>query len=201
MNTPAIPVAPGATPSAAPPSPTFGAGARLLRWIKGSPLLHAVVVVVLAVALVALAITHLVEVARVEDRAAADRAALVEKATSALDAQTSALLRLSALPLGWAIRDALLKDDLTSADTYLQRIVHERNVTGAALIGADGKVRLASNRKLETHSAAEAFPGIAINQESPMVVPTTKALNVVVPIMGYDRKLGTLIFSYARPSM
>lgn len=201
MDTPAIPVVPSATPSAAARSQTFGPGGRLLRWIKGNPLLHAVVIVVLAIALVALAITHLVEIKRVKDGAAADRAALVERATAALDAKTSALLRLSALPLGWAIRDALLKDDYTSADTYLQRIVQERNVTGAALIGADGKVRLASNQKLETHSAAEAFPGIAINQESPTVVPTTKVLNVVVPVMGYDRKLGTLIFSYARPSM
>ena len=102
--------------------------------------------------------------------------------------------------MGWAVRSALLKDDLTSVDTYLQRIVQERHVTGAALVGADGKVRLAGDRKLEKLSAAQAFPGVALDGQSPTLAAGERDLRVVVSVMGYDRRLGVLIFSYARPT-
>ena len=154
----------------------------------------------LTLGVIALTVARAVEISRVKQRAAEERAAVLQAATEALATQTSSLLRLSALPLGWAIRSALLKDDLNSVDTYLQRIVQERHVTGAALVGADGKVRLAGNRKLEKLSAEEAFPGLAINGQSPTVTPGEHDLRAVVPVMGYDRRLGTFIFSYARPT-
>jgi hypothetical protein len=188
----------------APPSdgggtpPRQGIGARVLQWVKHSPGLHAVVIVILALGAGGLAVMRAVDVARVERRSAEERAGLVRTATEALTARTSSLLRLSALPLGWAVRSALLKDDLNSVDTYLQKIVQEPHVTGAAFVGPDGKVRLASNRKLEGHAAAEAFPGVAVDQQSPTTIAAERDVRVIVPVMGYDRRLGTLILSYAR---
>ncbi len=137
---------------------------------------------------------------RVRDAAADERAALVQSATQTLTNETSSLLRLSALPLAWAIRSALLKDDFATADAYVQRMVHEKNVTGVALVTTDGKVRLAGSRNLEGHPAAETFPGVALNGSEPAVNSADRDVRVVVPIMGIDRRLGTLIFSYATPS-
>jgi hypothetical protein len=154
----------------------------------------------LALALVAGAVAHLIEVRAVREAAADERAALLQSARKALTDQTSSLLRLSALPLAWAIRGALLQDDFATADAYVQRMVQEKHVTGVALVTADGKVRLAGSRKLEGHLAAEAFPGVALNDAEPVVVTSPNALRAVVPIMGIDRRLGTLIFSYAAPS-
>jgi C4-dicarboxylate-specific signal transduction histidine kinase len=160
--------------------------------------LHAVVIVVLALGAAGLAIARVVDVDRVERRASEERAALARNATEALTARTAALLRLSALPLGWAVRGALLKDDFNSVDAYLQKIVQEPQVTAAALVGTDGKVRLASNRKLENHPVDEAFPGVRIDQQNPTTTSTDSDVRVIVPIMGYDRRLGTLILSYQR---
>ena len=173
---------------------------RFKRWIGSSPRLHAVVIAVLALALVAGAVAHLIELRGVREAAADERSALVQSATKELTDQRSSLLRLSALPLAWAIRGALLKDDFATADAYVQRMVQEKHVTGVALVTADGKVRLAGSRKLEGHPAEEAFPGVALNDAEPVVVTSDNALRAVVPIMGIDRRLGTLIFSYAAPS-
>jgi len=175
-------------------------GGRIKRWIVSSPRLHAVIIGALALTLVALAVAHVVELHGVREAAADERAALVQFATQTLTDQTSSLLRLSALPLAWAIRSALLKDDFATADAYVQRMVQERHVMGVALVTADGKVRLAGSRKLEGHPAAEAFPGVVLNEAEPVVVTSDNALRAVVPIMGIDRRLGTLIFSYAAPS-
>ena len=174
---------------------------RFKGWIISSPRLHAVIIGALALALVALAIAHVVEVHSVRDAAADERAALVQSATQTLTDQTSSLLRLSALPLAWAIRGALLKDDVATADAYVQRMVQEKHVKGVALVTADGKVRLAGNRKLEGHPAAEAFPGVLLNEAEPVVVTSDSVLRAVIPIMGIDRRLGTLIFTYAAPSV
>lgn len=201
MDAPRPPAPNSSSRSAEPGEPPHpGLRRRLVRWLQTNPTLHAVVIVALALGLIALALERTVEISLVKQRAAEERAAVLHSATEALATQTSSLLRLSALPLGWAVRSALLKDDLTSVDTYLQRIVQERHVTGAALVGADGKVRLAGNRKLEKLSAEAAFPGVAISGQSPTVTTGEHDLRAVVPVMGYDRRLGTVIVSYARPT-
>ena len=158
---------------------------RIERWIKSSTKLHTVVIVVLAVAVVGFAGARIVAERQAEEQ----RIALQEHFQAALAEQASSLLRMSALPLAWAVRSALLKDDLTSIEGYLQR---------AVLLGGDDKIRLASNGKLNGRSAQETFPEIALGQQSPAVVTTDKEVRVVVPVMGYDRRLGTLILSYSR---
>ncbi len=183
-----------------PKTPDASPRHRIKHWIASSPKLHAVIIGGLALALVALAVAHLVEINQVRDAAANERAALVQSATQTLADETSSLLRLSALPLAWALRSALLKDDFASADAYVQRMVQEKHVTGIALVTADGKVRLAGSRKLEGHPAVEAFPGVVLNESAPAVSAADRDLRVVVPIMGIDRRLGTLIFGYAAPS-
>lgn len=173
---------------------------RIRNWIATSAKLHAVVIGILAIALVALVVAHFVIVSGIHRQEANARAAVVRSAAQTLTDETSALLRLSALPLGWAIRSALLKDDFGAADAYVQRIVQEKHVTGVALVTPDGKVRLAGSRKLEGRPAAEAFPGVALNESAPAISSANGQEHVTVPIMAIDRRLGTLIFSYATPT-
>lgn len=190
-----------------PPSNVQGALAaetrreRLKRWVASSPRLHAAIIGALALALVVLGVAHLIVVKRVRDAAIDERAAVLQSATQTMAAQTSSLLRLSALPLGWAIRSALLKDDFAAADAYLQRVAQEKHVTGAALVTVDGKVRLAGSRKLEGRPATDVFPGVPLNESAPVVISSEHELRAVIPIMEIDRRLGTFIFSYTAPTV
>lgn len=174
--------------------------ARLGTWIRTNPLLHAIVIGALVVALAAVGIGTTVERRRAEQRAAEARAALIHDAEAALTAQASALLKLSALPLGWAFRSALLTNDIATVDTYVGRIVQEPNVTSVALADAGGTITHSSNDKLRGRPVHEAFPQVSIDGHSPQAVATAKDVRIVVPVMGYDRRLGTLIFSYAQRS-
>ncbi len=201
---PSVPPGSPSPPPLPPPlkdsSPPQAWASRLRVWVNKSTALHAGVIIAMATGLIVLAVVQAVAIARIRLQATHERAALVRRETEILTAQTAALLRLSALPLGWAVRGAMLKDDMGSVDTYLQRIVQEPHVTGAALVGPDGKVRLASNRKLENRPAAELFSGVALNGQSPFVMASEGSARVVVPVMGYDRRLGTLILSYLAPT-
>lgn len=172
---------------------------RSLHWVKTNPMLHAVVIVALSLAIVVVAVAGMVSRRSEEHRAAAERAELVRTTNATLAAQTSALLRLSALPLGWAFRAALLKDDATAIDTYLRRMVQEPHVTGIVVVGADGKISHASDQKLQGRPAQGLFPDVPLNGQSPTSVTADREVRIVVPLMGYDRRLGTLVLGYALP--
>jgi hypothetical protein len=168
----------------------------MTEWVKRSAGLHMAVIGLLLLGCLVLAIGWALAVRSASSRLESQRASLVQSGTNAMAVQSAALLKLSALPLAWAMRAALLKEDFQTADTYVQQIIRQPDVTGAALVGPDGRVRLAGNRKLERAAVAEAFPGISIAAEQPAVVTTGADVRVVVPIMGLDRRLGTLILGY-----
>ncbi|HEY4184187.1 MAG TPA: hypothetical protein VGP07_03920 [Polyangia bacterium] len=174
---------------------------RCLRWVKANPTLHAVVVVLLSLAVIVASISGVVSRRQLERRASAQQDELLRSTTATLAGQASALLRLTALPLGWAFRSALLKDDLAAIDTYLRRMVQEPHVTDVALVGTDGVISHASDQKLQGRLAQKAFPEVALDGQSPASVVTGHEVRIVVPIMGYDRRLGTLVFSYALPEL
>jgi len=191
------------TPTTPPASPTpvhSPPATSALRWLKTNPTFHAVVIVALCLGLVVTAVAGLVSRRGDERRAAAERAALIHSTSAALAEQTSALLRLTALPLGWAFRAALLKDDLTAIDTYLRRMVQEPHVTGVVLAGPDGVITHASDQKLQGRPVQKVFPEVKVDAQGPTSVATGQDVKIVVPVMGYDRRLGTLIFSYALPA-
>ena len=174
--------------------------------MKTSRRLHLVAIVVLSLSSIVLGVCLVVAVqqgkARLESQRASlesQRASLVKTANEALTSQSAELLKLSALPLAWAMRAALLKDDFQTVDTYLQRMIRQARVTGAALVGPDGRVRLAGNRTLEKAPVAQAFPGVSLAAEQPAVITTGADVQIVVPVMGLDRRLGTLILSYEVP--
>src|SRR4051812_22058048 len=148
------------SPPESSPADRHSTTARALQWVKTNPTLHAVVIVVLCVALLATAVADIVTRRTVERRASTEREELLHSSTETLAAQTSALLRLTALPLGWACRSALLKDDLTAIDTYLRRMVQEPHVTGVVLAGPDGVITHASDQKLQGRPAQKVFPDV-----------------------------------------
>lgn len=183
------------TPDVAGPSRS-SAAVRIGEWVKTSGRLHLAVIAVVTLGAIVLAVWLAVTVRRASSSLESQRASLVKSGADAMSRQSAALLKLSALPLAWAMRAALLKDDFQTVDVYLQNMIREPHVTGAVLIGPDGRVRLAGNRKLEKVSVADAFPGISITAERPAVIATGADARVVVPVMGLDRRLGTLILSY-----
>lgn len=157
---------------------------------------------------IALLVSKRVTVRRIEEAFARERGALLARAarehTSLLQAGAQALrvqghelLRLSALPLSWAVRTELLQKDLSEVGVYFRQIVREPRVRRAALVGSDGVVQVASNQKLEGKSAAEVFPGVPMSAPEPqMLEPSPDEVVMTVPVMGLTERLGTLVVGY-----
>ncbi len=113
--------------------------------------------------------------------------------------RTDSMLRLAAVPLGWAVRAQLLAGNKGEVEAYLRRFVQEPGVTRAALVNTQGSVDLTTDPKLERQLASSAFPGLDIRSNEAVVKSDVEEILVSVPIMGYDQRLGTLIVGYSPP--
>ena len=137
------------------------------------------------------------ERAAIEQRAAAEREALLARANAAAAAQAAELLKMAALPLSWAVRQELQDKSYREIALYFQQLVGLGGVQRIALVSREGSVRVASDKKLEGRTATEAFPGAPLEDDRPAVRPIgAKGLEAVVPIMGLNTRLGTLIIDY-----
>jgi hypothetical protein len=154
------------------------------------------VVVVLALVVGAVYVWKTVAVRRLEARLSAERSASTSAQHQALTTQARDLLRLTARPLAWAVRAEMLRNNLGQVDDYFREFVRERGVAALILVDKDGRIALATNRKLETQSA-EAFVAKSLLDSSDVAVEEAgTTLRLVVPIMGFDRRLGTLVVDY-----
>jgi hypothetical protein len=178
---------------AQPLAPTQAAGVTISR-----PVLYAAgtVVAVLVVATIAIFVWKAVTERSLERRMAAERSQLTSAQRQALAGQARDLLRLTARPLAWAVRSELLRDNLGQVDDYFREYVRERGVTALLLVGKDGRVALATNRKLETQPAETLVSKALLEATDVAVEESSTTLRLAVPVMGFDRRLGLLVVDY-----
>lgn len=136
------------------------------------------------------------ELERRAQEAARTREQLIASNQKALEAQGGALLRLSALPLSWAIRIQLLKKNYGEVTTYFGQLVREPGVRRALLVMPDGTVKVASDQKLEGAELAELFPSLSLEADAPRVETVADEVLVIVPVMALTHRLGTVIIAH-----
>lgn len=152
---------------------------------------------VLLLVIIGMYIWREVDVRGVRGEAEERREALVERAELEVDRRTEELLRLSAIPLAWAVRTEMLRRDLGQVDGYLTEFVQERGVEQAVLAGARDTVLVATDRRLQGTRFSQHFPAELLERDQATVEPVEQGrLRVVVPIMGINRRLGTLVVRY-----
>ncbi len=114
----------------------------------------------------------------------------------ALTMQARDLLRLTARPLAWAIRAELLRSNLGQVDDYFREFVRERGVSSLMLVGPDGRIVLATDRKRETQPADGLVSKALLEATDVAVEEAGTTLRLGVPVMGFDKRLGLLVVDY-----
>ena len=127
---------------------------------------------------------------------------MVKEQQKALDAQTRTMLRLTALPLAWAVRGEMMEGNLSQVDNYFRDFVREEGVLSVFLIGQENKVVLATNKKLETQSADQVVSQAIQDAENVLIEKSDSVFRLGVPIMSFNEKLGILVVDYEpRPKL
>lgn len=140
-------------------------------------------------------------VGAVEERMNQARSELLQQARQ-LDAQRSqeALGRFST-PLAWAVRREVMAANLDQVDQYVTDLVQLPGFKSAVLAQPDGKIVVASDRSKLAAPFSSLYPEQYLQAAEIRIEPAAgDQLRAVIPIMGLNQRLGTLVLDYAPPA-
>jgi hypothetical protein len=123
----------------------------------------------------------------------AQREVLEQRLRAESDARVEEVLRLMGVPLGWAVRTEAIRDDLDQIEEYATHLLKEPRVQRVVLVNAEGHVQLSTDRKLQGSLASAHYGDLASSSEIALRREESGDYQLMVPILGYNSRLGSLI--------
>jgi hypothetical protein len=129
------------------------------------------------------------------------RTQLTENANRIIAEQNRSYLRLAVVPLVWAVRSEMIRDNYDQINQYLTQFVKEQNMKEIVVAKPDGTIAVTTNKKFEGKPVSDIFPP-SVLQETNLTVSTLENgdIMVVSPVMGLSAKMGVLILIYTPAS-
>jgi len=125
------------------------------------------------------------------------KADLTQRAEQVIDEQNKTYLQLVAVPLAWAVRSEMIRDNYDQVNQYLAQFIKEKNMKELVVARPDGKVVAATNKKLEGAAITDSFPAEVLQVESTTLTTRDNGeIMVVSPVMGLSEKVGVLVLVY-----
>ena len=124
---------------------------------------------------------------------AAERADLEQSMRQATTERIEEILRLMGMPLGWAVRTEAIAEDYDQIEEYAARLVKEPRVQRVVVVSPEGNIRISTDRKLQGEPAADSFGELARATEITLQTTASGDYNLMVPILGYTGRLGSVI--------
>jgi hypothetical protein len=104
--------------------------------------------------------------------------------------------------LSWAVRGELIRNNIDQIDQYLNEIVKMRDTERVVLVNEEGQLIVSTDKRLEETKGTEIFPKEILSLQKITIksdVDGSKLL--VVPVMGLNKKIATVIISYKLPKL
>lgn len=127
-------------------------------------------------------------------------AALKAQAKTQLLQNAQRQLKLLAKPYTWAVRTAMLQSNMTQVNQYANNTVKEKNVVSVMVVDTKNTVLSSTNKKYEGKDYLSFGTTYYLSLDSATVNKVNDSLLVLAsPVMSFNNKLGTIVFSYAVP--
>jgi hypothetical protein len=128
---------------------------------------------------------------------ASEKSAVLAQARDAIARNSEAAHLMFGSALAWAVRGEMIRANLDQIDQFFDQLVRNERIRVVLLAGTDGKILLASDRKLQGGILAEHFPA-NLTEEAAVVVRPGEGLEklLVLPIHGLSARLGTVVLAY-----
>lgn len=99
--------------------------------------------------------------------------------------------------LAWAVRGELIRNNVDQIDQYLSEIVKMKDTERVVLIGDDGQLLVSTDKRLEETKGTEIYPREILNLQKITVRSDVDGKKIlVVPVMGLNKKIATVVVSY-----
>lgn len=127
---------------------------------------------------------------------------LVTKAREYADSQYKKEEERFGQVLAWAVRGELIRNNLDQIDQYLSELVKMKDTERVVLVSDEGKLLVSTDKKLITEEASNLYPKDILSLQSITVKSDVGGKKLlVVPVMGLNKRLATIIISYNPPSL
>lgn len=141
-------------------------------------------------------------VSAVEAQSAAARSQLLDQVRQQDKLRNEEALRRFSTPLAWAIRREVMAGNLDQVDQYFVDLVRLQGFQSAVLANPEGKITVASDRKLLAVGFSTLYPAQYLQASDIQIEPTTDGkLRSIIPIMGLSQRLGTLVLEFVPPPL
>lgn len=127
---------------------------------------------------------------------------LVKKAREYADSQYKKEEERFGQVLAWAVRGELIRNNLDQIDQYLTELVKTKDTERVVLISDEGKLLVSTDKRLESEEASKLYPKDILGLQTITIksdVDNKKLL--VVPVMGLNKRLATIVITYNPPSL
>lgn len=141
------------------------------------------------------------KLALVESQHAQARDQLIEQARELDLRHAEESLRLFSTPFAWAVRREAMAANLDQVDQYFTDLVQLPGFEAAVLAKPDGKIMVASDRKQLAQPFSSLYPADYLTFNDIKVLREAAGrLRAVIPVMGLNQQLGTLVLDYTPPA-
>ena len=136
-------------------------------------------------------------VAAVRAEMQADMETVEQRLRELTDERVEELLQLLGVPLGWAVRTEAISDDYDQIEEYANLLVKEPRVRRVVFVTPEGSVRVSTDRKLQGEPAASYFGDLVRQERITLRRDEAGDYQLMVPILGYSGRLGSLVVTVA----
>lgn len=139
-----------------------------------------------------------IEIDNIRSKAQSDYQALKEQAIKGIVASNEEQLKLLAKPYVWAVRTEMMKGNISQVHMYALDMIKEKNVLRIAIANDSGIIVSSTDKKDEGKPFTFIGEAAALNNNNTVVQNTGDSILIVTsPVMGFNKRIGTLFFKYA----
>ena len=139
-----------------------------------------------------------IEISNVRGKADRDHQALKEQAIKGIVTSKEEQLKLLTIPYVWAVRTEMMKGNINQINLYALDLIKEKNFQRIAIANDSGVIVSSTDKKDEGKPFTSIGEVAALTNNDTMVENTGDSVLIVTsPIMGFNKRLGTLFFKYA----
>lgn len=107
------------------------------------------------------------------------------------------MLGLFTRPMVWSIRSEMLRGNKEQVDMLISDIVREDNFRNIFVVNAEGEILSSTNKRQEGQQATDYIePEMLAMDATTIVTGDDNVLTLYSPILGFDRRIGTLVIEY-----
>jgi hypothetical protein len=121
---------------------------------------------------------------------------ILQKTQIIVNEKTKDFLKITALPLVWAVRKDMMRGNYEQINDYMERLVQEKGFKEILLVDPRGIIGLATDKKLQGQKFADYYPAEILEVDDVRVFGDSDIIRVAAPVMGINAKLGVLVFTY-----